>query len=164
MTENIMAKQKVMKVVINMGTGEMGSKNKEHFNKLLEDMGAITGQKAQIREARISVAGFGVRAGMPVGIRVTLRGKRMNDFFLKLVTLALPRSRDFHGVPKTAFDKQGNYSLGLTEQTIFPEIDYSKIDKIRGLQITFVTNVGDAKISERLLQLMGMPFQKEEAN
>lgn len=159
---NKMAVPKLRKIVLNIGLKEAVS-DKGVLAHAEEQFAAISGQKPKITRAKKAIANFKLRQGDPVGLTVTLRGKRMDDFFLKLISLALPRSRDFHGVPKTSFDKQGNYSLGLTEQIIFPEIDYSKIDKIRGLQITFVTNARDAKISQRLLQLMGMPFEKGDS-
>lgn len=159
--KNIMAVPKINRVVLNIGLKE-AAHDKGVLEKAQEQLAVITGQKPKITRAKLSIANFKLREGDPVGLTVTMRGKRMYDFILKLVTIALPRVRDFHGVPVKAFDKKGNYTLGLSEQIVFPEIEYSKIDKIRGLEITFVTTAYDAKISRRMLELMGMPFEKEE--
>ena len=161
MKKNIMALAKVKKVVVNMGTGDMASKSKESFNKLIEDMKAITGQKPQIRKARLSVAGFGIREGLAVGLRVTLRGKRMNDFLKRLVATALPRIRDFRGISASSFDKNGNYTLGIIDHTIFPEIDLIKIDKPHGLEVSVVTNAGNRETAFELLSKFGFPFEKD---
>lgn len=157
---NKMAVPKIVKVIVNVGLKE-AAHDKGILEKTVEQMAIITGQKPKVTRAKKSIANFKLRQGDPVGVMVTLRGKRMNDFLTKLLTIVLPRVRDFQGVPTGAFDKMGNYSLGLTEQIVFPEIDYAKIDRVRGLEITIVTNAGDAKMAKRLLELMGMPFRKE---
>lgn len=150
---------KITKVVINVGLKE-ASHDKGTLEKTLEQITAISGQKPQVTTAKLSIAGFKIRQGDPVGVAVTLRGQRMYDFLTKLITIALPRVRDFQGISTTAFDRSGNYTLGLSEQIVFPEIDYAKIDKIRGLEITLVIRPSDAKISRRLLELIGFPFTK----
>ncbi len=156
---NKMAVPKVTKVIINIGLKE-AAHDKGVLEKANEQLTQIAGQKPKITKARLSIANFKLREGDAVGLVTTLRGVRMYDFMTKLFQIALPRVRDFQGVSLTAFDKAGNYSLGLSEQIVFPEIDYSKIDKTRGLEITFVSTAGDAKIAKRLLQLLGMPFKK----
>jgi large subunit ribosomal protein L5 len=156
---NVMAVPRVTRVVVNMGIKE-AAHDKGLLEKAAEQMAEITGQKAKVTRAKKSIANFKLREGDPVGLAATLRGKRMYDFMTKLFTIVLPRVRDFHGLPTTAFDHRGNYTLGMTEQISFVEIDYAKIDKIRGLEITFVISGGDAKISRRLLELLGMPFVK----
>lgn len=161
--ENVMAVPKIRKIVINTGTGE-ALKNKELSGKIAADLAAITGQKAKVTKARVSVAGFNIRSGMNVGMVVTLRGKRMYDFLEKLVSIVLPRLRDFRGVSAKSFDSIGNYTMGVAEHTVFPEIDLAKVDKPRGMEITIVMNTRDAKKSKRLLELMGMPFEKEEGD
>lgn len=157
--ENTMAVPKVAKVVINIGLKEAVS-DKSVAGKTASWMGAITGQKPKETRAKKSIANFKVRQGDVVGMAVTLRGKRMYDFMQKLFTIVLPRVRDFQGVEGGAFDGQGNYTLGLAEQIAFPEIDYAKIDKVRGLEITFVTSAGEPVSAKRLLELLGMPFKK----
>lgn len=156
-----MATPKLVKIVVNMGTQDI-LKDKKASERLITDMAAITGQKPTVRKARISVAGFGIREGNAVGLACTLRGSRMFDFYDKLVSIVLPRLRDFRGVKTTSFDKFGNYSIGLTEYSVFPEIDLSKLDKPHGIEITIVTSTKDKNKAFRLLELMGMPFQKEE--
>ena len=156
---NRMAVPKMVKVVLNIGLGQ-AAHDKGVLDKAADQLTVITGQKPKVTRAKASIANFKIREGDPVGLTVTLRGKRMEGFLVKLITVTLPRVRDFHGVSGGAFDKQGNYTLGLHEQIVFPEIDYAKIDKIRGLEITMVTNAGDAKISRRLLELIGIPFTK----
>lgn len=156
---NIMAAPKVTKVVINVSLKEAIS-DKGVLEKVASQLGTIAGQKPKVAKAKVSIANFKLRAGDPVGVMLTLRGKRMYDFMLKLFQLTLPRVRDFQGVSVAAFDKSGNYTLGLTEQIVFPEIDYAKIDKIRGLEITFVTTAKSPKEAKRLLELLGMPFKK----
>ena len=153
---NVMSVPKVMKVVINVGLKE-AAHDKGVLEKVCEQMAVISGQKPKVTTAKLSIAGFKVREGDPVGVTVTLRGKRMYDFMTKLFSITLPRVRDFQGVSLTSFDKKGNYTMGLTEQTVFPEIDYSKVDRVRGLEISFVISGGDAKISQKLLALLGMP-------
>jgi large subunit ribosomal protein L5 len=156
---NKWAAPKVSKVVINIGLKE-AAHDKGVLEKATDQLATITGQKPKVTRAKQSIANFKLRQGDPVGLTVTLRGRRMHDFMNKLFQIVLPRVRDFQGVSLTAFDKMGNYTLGLSEQIVFPEIDYSKIDKVRGLEITFVNTAGDAKISKRLLELLGMPFKK----
>jgi large subunit ribosomal protein L5 len=156
---NPMAAPKVIKVVINVGVKE-AAHDKGVLEKTCEQITAISGQKPKVTTAKLSIAGFKVREGDPVGVTVTLRGKRMYDFMTKLFGITLPRVRDFQGVSLSAFDKEGNYTLGIAEQIVFPEIDYSKVDRIRGLEITFVIKGGNAKISHKLLTLLGMPFEK----
>lgn len=156
---NIMAVPKISRVVVNMGLKE-AAHDKGVLEKANEQLTQITGQKVKITRAKKSIANFKLREGDPVGLCVTLRGKRMYDFMTKLFTVVLPRVRDFQGVPKKSFDGRGNYTLGMYEQISFPEIDYSKVDKIRGLEITFVINAKNAKIAELLLTKMGMPFEK----
>lgn len=156
--ENKMAVPKITKVVVNLGVGNV-ARNKETLEALISDLARITGQDPQIRQAKKSVASFGIRKGMPVGIRVTLRGERMYAFLDRLFSIVLPRLRDFRGVPKNGFDNYGNYTLGLTEHTVFPEIDIGK-SQAHGLEVTIVTNTKERKQSRRLLELLGMPFEK----
>ncbi len=151
---------KIMKVVINVGIGEAIS-DKKVIGTASSDLMTITGQKPKVAQAKISVSSFKTRKGDPIGLVVTLRGKRMSDFLKKLVAIVLPRLRDFQGVPTNSFDGHGNYSLGISEQIVFPEIDYTKIDKVRGLQITIVTNTGSDEKAKKLLGEIGMPFAKE---
>src|SRR3972149_8920226 len=158
--KNKMAIPKVLKVTVNMGIGEI-SKSKELKESLSRDLAAISGQKPSIRAAKVSIATFGIRAGMPVGLAVTLRGVRMYDFLDKLFSIVLPRLRDFRGVPNKSFDARGNYTLGITDHTVFPEIDVSKTGTPRGLEISIVTDAGETEKAKRLLTLMGMPFAKE---
>ena len=140
--DNVFTVPKVEKVVINMGIGE-ATEDKKIVEKAKEDMIAITGQIPKVAKARLSIAGFKLREGDPIGLVVNLRGKRMYNFLEKLFTIVFPRLRDFKGVPKKGFDGRGNYNLGLKEQIVFPEIDYAKIDKTRGLQITIVTDTNE---------------------
>jgi large subunit ribosomal protein L5 len=157
--KNVMAVPKITKIVVNVGTGE-AIKSKEMHTQILNDMTTITGQKPKVTKARVSIAGFNIRVGMNVGMTSTLRGARMYDFYEKLVKIVLPRLRDFRGVPLKSFDQVGNYTLGITEHTVFPEIDLGKVDHARGLEITIVTSTKDREQSKRLLELMGMPFEK----
>lgn len=150
---------KITKVVLNIGLKEAVT-DKGVLAKASDQLAAIAGQKPKITQAKMSIANFKVRAGDPVGLTVTLRGKRMQDFVTKLINIVLPRVRDFHGVPTAAFDKRGNYTLGLAEQIVFPEIDFGKIDKIRGLEITLVNNAGTPEEAKKLLESLGMPFKK----
>lgn len=156
--DNKFAQPKVTKVVVNMGTGE-AIKNKELTQVLKKDMATITGQNPSTRKAKVSVASFGVRRGMPVGLMVTLRGDRLYFFLDKLFSIVLPRLRDFRGVSGKSFDKSGNYTLGIAEHTVFPEIDLAK-SQPKGLEITIVTNTKNPESSRRLLELLGMPFEK----
>ena len=158
---NSMAAPRLRKVVINAGIGE-GSKDKGAIKEPLELLTKITGQKPKIAQARKSEAGFQLRAGAPIGLVVTLRRQRMFDFLEKLFKIVLPRVRDFQGVPLKSFDGRGNYSLGIPEYNVFPELDQAKIEKNWGMQITLVTNAGRDKEARKLLELMGMPFEKIE--
>jgi large subunit ribosomal protein L5 len=157
--KNAMQVPKLEKIVLNMGLGEA-----IHNSKILDaavlELERISGQKAVIRRSRKSVANFKLREGMPIGCSVTLRRERMWEFFDRLITFALPRVRDFKGVSRKGFDGRGNYTLGIKEQIIFPEIDYDKIDKIKGLNVTFVTSAANDEEGLELLKLLGMPFKK----
>ncbi|SRR6056297_3481991 len=155
---NIMEVPKLDKIVLNMGLGEAIS-NIKILDSATAELRAISGQQPVIRRAKKSIAAFKVRKGMPIGCLVTLRRKRMYDFFNKLVNIALPRVRDFRGISANAFDGHGNYTLGMTEQIVFPEIDYDQIDKIKGLNITIVTTANDDNAARELLRRMGMPFK-----
>ena len=155
--KNVMEIPKVEKVIINMGVGEAVG-NSKALESAVADMTQIAGQKPVITKAKKSIANFKVRQGMPLGAKVTLRGDRMYYFLDKLMNLALPRVRDFRGVSATAFDGRGNYALGLKEQLIFPEIDYDKIDKVRGMDIIIVTTAKTDEEARELLKLLGMPF------
>lgn len=159
---NVMEVPRIEKVVINMGVGE-ATQNPKALDAAVNDLAAITGQRPAITRAKKSIAAFKVRAGMPIGARVTLRGKRMYDFLERLFMLALPRVRDFRGVSPNSFDGRGNYSLGLREQLVFPEIDYDKVDKIRGMDITIVTTAKSDDEARELLRLLGMPFRGQAA-
>ena len=154
---NVMAIPKLDKVVINIGLGEAVA-NPKALDAALNDLTLITGQKPVVTRAKKSIAGFKLREGMPVGVKVTLRGDRMYEFVDRLVSVALPRVRDFRGVSPKSFDGRGNYSLGLKEQLIFPEIEYDKIDKIRGMEIVFATTAKTDEEGRALLKLLGMPF------
>jgi large subunit ribosomal protein L5 len=156
--KNVHAVPKLVKVVVNMGMGDM-SKSKELSEQAKQDLASITGQAPSVREARISVASFGIRQGMPVGLKVTLRGERMYSFLDRFFSIVLPRIRDFRGVSGKAFDKGGNYTLGLVEHTVFPEIDIAK-SKPLGMEITIVTTAKEPEGSKKLLELLGMPFEK----
>ena len=148
---------KLDKVVINIGLGEV-TQNPKALDAAINDLTLITGQKPVVTKAKKSIAGFKLREGMPVGVKVTLRGDRMYEFVDRLVSVALPRVRDFRGVSPKSFDGRGNYSLGLKEQLIFPEIGYDKIDKIRGMEIVFATTAKTDEEGRALLKLLGMPF------
>jgi large subunit ribosomal protein L5 len=156
---NVMQVPGVAKVIVNIGIGE-AKDNARALEAAVNDVRTITGQQPVVVKARKSVAAFKLRAGMPVGIRTTLRGRRMWYFLEKLVTVALPRIRDFRGVNPDAFDGSGNYSLGLREQIIFPEVDYDKIDKLRGLEVSIVTTAKTDEEGRSLLTQLGMPFRK----
>ncbi|WP_422398166.1 50S ribosomal protein L5 [Spiroplasma endosymbiont of Diplazon laetatorius] len=157
--KSIMQVPKITKVVINMGIGDAVHDTKKLDDAVLE-LQQITGQKPLVTKAKKSLAVFKLREGMPIGAKVTLRGKRMYEFLDKLISVALPRVRDFRGVSKTSFDKQGNYTMGIKEQIIFPEIDYDKVKKVRGMDITIVTTATNKDESFALLQKIGMPFVK----
>jgi large subunit ribosomal protein L5 len=150
---------KIQKIVINMGLGE-AIQNIKILDSAAEELGQLTGQKPVITRARQSIAAFKLRKGMPIGCMVTLRGDRMYEFFDKLVNVALPRVRDFRGISSKALDGRGNYTLGIKEHIIFPEIDYDKIDKIKGMNITIVTTARTDDEARTLLSLMGMPFKQ----
>ena len=156
---SVMQTPKVEKIVINMGVGDAVS-NSKNLDKAVEELALISGQKPLVTKAKKSIAGFRLREGMPIGAKVTLRGERMYEFLDKLVTVSLPRVRDFHGVSKKAFDGRGNYTLGIKEQLIFPEIDYDLVDKVRGMDIVIVTTANTDEESRELLAQLGMPFQK----
>ena len=157
--KNVMEVPKVTKVTMNMGIGE-GTSDAKVLEEAAAQLGQIAGQKAQLRRARKSVANFKLREGMPVGLRVTLRGDRMYEMLDRLVSVALPRIRDFRGVAPGGFDGRGNFNLGVKEQIIFPEIDYDKIDRIRGLDIAITTTAKTDDEGQALLALMGMPFRE----
>lgn len=157
--KSIMQAPKLEKIVINMGVGE-AKENQKFLDNAVEEMTLIAGQKPVVTKARKSISNFKLREGMAVGCKVTLRGEHMYEFFDKLVNIALPRVRDFRGVSKTAFDGRGNYALGIKEQLIFPEINYDKIDKIRGMDIIITTTANTDEEARELLSLMGMPFSK----
>ena len=156
---SVMQVPKIVKIVINMGVGDSIS-NSKLLDAAVEDLAQISGQKPLITKAKKSIAVFKLREGMPIGAKVTLRGERMYEFYDKLVSIALPRVRDFRGVNKNAFDGRGNYTLGVKEQLIFPEIDYDKIDKLRGMDIIVVTTAKTDEEARELLTLMGAPFIK----
>ncbi len=158
--KNPYALPKVEKVIVNMGVGE-AAKNKEHVEQLKKDVSLITGQAPSIRHAKVSIASFSLRAGMPVGLAVTLRRERMYAFLDRLFSITLPRLRDFRGIPVKSFDEHGNYTLGLAEHTVFPEIDPTKSANSHGMEITIVTNAKDRIKSQRLLELLGCPFEKQ---
>lgn len=157
--KSIMQTPQVDKIVINMGVGDAVS-NAKNLDKAVEELTVISGQKPLITKAKKSIAGFRLREGMPIGTKVTLRGDRMYDFLDKLVSVSLPRVRDFHGISNKAFDGRGNYTLGVKEQLIFPEVDYDKVDKTRGMDIVIVTTANTDEESRELLTQLGMPFQK----
>lgn len=157
--KSIMQAPKIDKIVLNMGVGE-AKENQKFLESAVEEMTLIAGQKPVVTKARKSVSNFKIREGMAIGCKVTLRGDHMYEFLDKLVNIALPRVRDFRGVSKTSFDGRGNYALGIKEQLIFPEINYDKIDKIRGLDIIITTTANTDEEARELLRLMGMPFSK----
>ncbi|MDD3213023.1 MAG: 50S ribosomal protein L5 [Eubacteriales bacterium] len=155
--ENVMQIPRLHKVIINMGLGDCKD-NPKSLEIAVDELAQISGQKPMVTKARKSIANFKVREGMSVGAKVTLRGQRMDEFIDKLFNIALPRVRDFRGVSAKAFDGRGNYALGLREQLIFPEIDYDKVDKIRGMEIIFVTSAKTDEECKELLRLLGMPY------
>ncbi len=156
---NVMQLPRLEKIVLSIGLGE-AIQNPKALEAAEGDLTIISGQHPVIARAKKSIASFKLRTGMPIGMMVTLRGKRMYDFFDKLVNIVLPRFRDFRGIPRDSFDGQGNYNLGIKEQIVFPEIDYSKVDKVRGLQVTIVITAKDDDEARSLLELMGMPFRR----
>jgi len=159
--KNQMSIPKITKVVVNMGVGE-AAKNQQTMDSLKKDLAALSGQFPSTRNAKVSIASFSLRAGMPVGLTVTLRGERMYAFIDRLFSVVLPRLRDFRGIPTKSFDGQGNYTLGLAEHTVFPEIDLGKAANPHGMEITIVIKGGAVVQSRRLLELLGMPFEKGE--
>jgi large subunit ribosomal protein L5 len=157
--ENKMAAPRLEKIIVNMGVGE-ATQNAKLIDPAATEVQQITGQKPVVTKARKSIAAFKVREGMPIGVMVTLRGDRMYEFFDRLVNVALPRVRDFRGVPTKSFDGRGNYTLGVRDQLIFPEIDYAKVEKLKGMNITIVTSAGSDDQARALLKHMGMPFRQ----
>ena len=157
--DSIMEAPKVEKIVVNMGVGD-AVQNAKALDTAVEELSLITGQKPMVTRAKKSIAGFRLREGMPIGAKVTLRGERMYEFLQKLIAVSLPRVRDFRGISKKAFDGRGNYTLGVKEQLIFPEINYDKVNKVRGMDIVVVTTANTAEEARELLAQFGMPFQK----
>lgn len=157
--ENIHEVPKIEKISVNIGLGEAVA-NPKLIDQALVELAQITGQRPKICKARKSIAGFKLRKGMPIGVMVTLRGKRMYDFLARLIHIALPRVRDFKGLPRSGFDGRGNYTLGLTDHTIFPELDASKVEKVKGLSVTIVTTAKSDEEAYELLKEMGMPFRR----
>ena len=160
---NPMAVPRLVKISVNCGMGE-ALKDKKTLESMSKQLAVITGQKPATTRAKRAISTFKLRAGDAIGLKSTLRGKRMYDFFAKLVTIALPRVRDFRGVPGRGFDRHGNYTLGIAEQTIFSDLDYSMVDKVRGLEITFVTSAVTDDHARKLLEEMGLPFEKHGKN
>ena len=158
--QNVMQVPRLQKVIVNIGVGEAIG-NAKALDGAVKDLTAIAGQKPLVRKAKKSIATFKLREGMPIGVMVTLRGDTMYYFLDRLMNIALPRTRDFRGVPRDAFDGRGNYTLGLREQLIFPEVDYDTIDKVRGMEVSIVTSAKTDEEGRRLLQLMGMPFRAQ---
>ncbi len=158
---NVMAVPRLKKIVVNMGVGE-ATQNIKLLDAAVEELGRITGQKPAVRRSKKSIAAFKLREGMPIAATVTLRGDRMYEFVDRLFNVALPRVRDFRGVPTNSFDGRGNYTLGLKDQLIFPEVDYAKVDKMRGMNVTFVTSARTDEESKLLLQYLGMPFRTQQ--
>lgn len=157
---NIMAAPKLVKIVVNSGLGE-ALKDKKVIDHMVAQLSVIAGQKPQVTRAKRAISTFKLRAGDAIGLKVTLRGTRMYDFLKKLIAIALPRVRDFRGLPNNGFDGHGNYTMGINDQTIFSELDYQLIDKVRGFEVTFVTSAENDHHAKRLLELLGMPFEKE---
>ena len=157
--KNIMAVPKVIKISVNVGAGE-AVVNKNVIEKIQEQMTTITGQKSVITKARVSVSAFKIRKGLPIGVKVTLRGKRMYHFLEKLIRMVIPRLKDFRGISESNIDQNGNLNIGFPEQIIFPEVDFDKIDKIRGLQVTVVTDARSKEKGKKLFEKLGIPFKK----
>jgi large subunit ribosomal protein L5 len=157
--KSVMEVPQLEKIVINMGVGD-AVQNSKALDSAVEELALISGQKPMITRAKKSIAGFRLREGMPIGAKVTLRGERMYEFLQKLVSVSLPRVRDFRGISKKAFDGRGNYTLGVKEQLIFPEINYDKVSKVRGMDIVIVTTANTDEEARELLAQLGMPFQK----
>jgi large subunit ribosomal protein L5 len=160
--DNAMQAPKLVKIVLNMGVGE-GTQNVKLLDGAADDLSRITGQKPTVRRAKKSISNFKLREGMPVGVAVTLRGARMYEFYDRFVSVAVPRIRDFRGFPTKSFDGRGNYSVGIQEQIIFPEINYDKIDKVRGMDITFVTTADSDEEGLELLRQMKFPFREQKS-
>jgi len=160
---NVLEVPRVTKVVVNIGMGE-ALDNAKALDAAVNDLQLVTGQKAMVTKAKKDISNFKLRAGKPIGVKVTLRGERMWSFLDRLMNVALPRVRDFRGIPSKGFDGRGNYTLGLHEQLVFPEIEYDKIDKLRGMEITVVTTARNDEHGRRLLALLGMPFQQRGKN
>lgn len=158
---NPMAVPRVTKIVLNVGAGEAVD-NKNVLEKIQEQISLIAGQKAVITKARKSISAFKIRIGLPIGVKVTLRGRKMEEFLQKLIVIVIPGFRDFRGIEQTSVDQNGNLNIGFTEQTIFPEIDYDKIDKIRGLQVAIITNARSHEKGMKLFELLGIPFKKSQ--
>ncbi len=156
---NVMQVPRPLKIVVNVGAGE-ALQNAKALDAIVHDLSVITGQKPVVTRARRSIAGFKLREGNPIGVKVTLRGNRMWDFIDRLMNIALPRQRDFRGVPADSFDGRGNYSLGLREQLVWPEINYDDIDRVRGMEISIITTAQTDEEGYRLLKHLGMPFQR----
>jgi large subunit ribosomal protein L5 len=157
--KNVMEVPRLAKVVINCGLGEALT-DKKVIEKMSQQLGVICGQKVQVTHAKVAISTFKLREGDAIGLKVTLRREKMYDFFRRLTDVAFPRVRDFRGVPKKGFDGHGNYTLGIKEQTIFPELEYTMVDKVRGFEATFVTSAKNDEQAKRLLELLGMPFEK----
>ncbi|KKP51251.1 MAG: 50S ribosomal protein L5 [Candidatus Roizmanbacteria bacterium GW2011_GWA2_33_33] len=157
--KNVMAVPKIIKIAINVGAGEAVT-NKNVIEKIQEQISTIAGQKSIITKARTSVSAFKIRKGLAIGVKVTLRGKRMHQFLEKLIKIVIPRLKDFRGIPDSNIDQNGNLNIGFPEQIIFPEIDFDKIDKIRGLQVTVVTNAKNKEKGKKLFEMLGIPFTK----
>ncbi len=158
---NPMAVPKLLKIVVNVGVGRATQDIKE-LDRAVDELAAITGQKPSIRRARKSVASFRLREGMPIGAMVTLRGERMFEFLDRLISIVLPRVRDFRGVSRNAFDGRGNYTIGLKDQLIFPEVDYTQVDRVRGMNVTICTTAESDEPARALLQSLGIPFQQQQ--
>jgi large subunit ribosomal protein L5 len=157
---NVMQLPRLEKIVVSIGLGE-ATQNPKALEAAERDLTAICGQHPVITKAKKSIASFKVRAGMPIGMMATLRGKKMYDFLDKLINIVLPRFRDFRGLSRDSFDNQGNYNIGIKEQIVFPEVDYDKVDKVRGLQVTIVTTAKNRDEAKSLLELMGMPLRRD---
>lgn len=155
--QNLLAIPQIEKLVINVGAGEAVT-NKKMIDKIVQDLATITGQKPVVTKAKRSISAFKIRRGMPIGVKVTLRGRKMYDFLERVIKVVLPRIRDFGGISSKSIDQHGNLNLGLSEQTLFPEIDYDKIDRVRGLEMTIVTSAKDQAQGKKLLKLLGIPF------
>ncbi len=159
--ENVMQVPRLKKVVVNIGVKE-GQEDVKLLEQLAAELALITGQKAATTRAKKSIAGFKLREGSPIGLKVTLRRQRMYEFIDRLFNIAMPRIRDFRGFAENAFDDRGNYTLGIQEQTIFPEVEYDKVKRIKGMNVTFVTTAQNGKEGKRLLELLGLPFHKRD--